>query len=395
MFPLLFLAACAAPHVIDAGDPAELDTFDPAGDAFYSDLADAGWPNVPGQYLVLLADDVDREGLLAQRPEVAPVVAFEGIPAFAARMTFSEAQRLALHPDVIAVEPDWLAFAIGRGGATTACATSSAQTIPAGVSAMGTSSNTGSGVKVAVLDTGIDLDHSDLSVAGNVNEIRSRSSGDDDNGHGTHVAGTIAALSNSAGVVGVAPGASLYAVKVLDRGGSGSYSTVAAGIDWAVLYEMDVVNMSLSGTGYSSTLYAAVSRARDADIVQVVAAGNSGHNLDTSPEYPAAWEGLVLTISALDVSTSTWSFPSWSNYGTAVDVAGPGVNVCSTTMGGGYGQMSGTSMASPHVAGAVAVYLQGVSTATFENVESAIETHVTAVDGESPHTEDLSSITGL
>jgi subtilisin family serine protease len=391
----LALVACAPPEVADAGDPAALDGFADS-DALFSDLADAGYDAVPGRYNVLMDTTVVnapglRADLMANVLGGELVGASEIVPTFTVSMTHDEALELAADPTVLAVEPDWLAFADAR--ATSACASSSAQTLTSGVAAMGHNSagRTGSGVKVAVIDTGIDNTHSDLSVVSLVDETGSRGGGVDDNGHGTHVSGTIAALDNGYGVVGVAPQASLYGVKVLDRRGSGAYSTIAAGIDWAVANGMDVASMSLGGPADSASLHASITAAYAAGVIQVVAAGNDG--ADASTSWPAAYDGEVLTISAWDVGTST--FPSWSNYGAVVDVAAPGVNVCSTAKGGSYALMSGTSMATPHVSGAVAVYLQGNPGATFADVEAAVESNVSALPNTARHTEDLSTVTGL
>lgn len=236
-------------------------------------------------------------------------------------------------------------------------------------------------VDVAVLDTGIDLDHLDLNVVAGVNCLAYTSSwwirnyycaegGDDDNRHGTHVAGTVGALDNSLGVVGVAPGARLHAVKVLDSRGSGPISAVIAGIDWvtANANTIEVANMSLSGTGYSRAERDAIQNAVDNGVAFAVAAGN--HNDDAADYSPAAFDN-VLTVSALadfngrpgggaratcrsDVDDTLANF---SNFGDAIDVAAPGVCIRSTypLEQGGYGTMSGTSMASPHVAGALAL----------------------------------------
>ncbi|MSP56317.1 MAG: hypothetical protein EXR69_12050 [Myxococcales bacterium] len=131
------------------------------------------------------------------------------------------------------------------------------------------------------MDSGI-YSHTDLTIAGFVDKVSGKTANYDDNGHGTHVAGTIAALNNSKGVVGVAPGVSLYGVKVLDRRGSGAYSTIASGVDWAVSNSMDVANMSLGGTTDSATLHASITAAAAADVVLVVAAGNEGVNASTT-----------------------------------------------------------------------------------------------------------------
>lgn len=201
-----------------------------------------------------------------------------------------------------------------------------------------------------VVDTGIDLDHPDL----NVDEARSRDftgsrvGADDENGHGTHVAGTIAAVDNSIGVVGVAAGAPVVAVRVLNRRGSGSYSGIIAGVDYVAgaAAPGDVANMSLGGSA-NTALNAAVEAAAQAGVHMVVAAGNDG--ADSSNYSPASASGTrVYTISAIDRNDN---LTSWSNYGAPVDWAEPGLSIPSTWKDGGYNTISGTSMAAPHAAG--------------------------------------------
>jgi subtilisin family serine protease len=226
---------------------------------------------------------------------------------------------------------------------------------------------------VAIVDTGIDLDHPDLTVAGGTNCLGGTSH-DDNNGHGTHVAGTAAARDNTIGVVGVAPGARLWAVKVLDANGDGSWSSVICGLDWVYAHRdtIDVVNMSLAGFGGDSTcandaLHRAICRNVSASISVVVAAGNDSQN---AANFVPATYGEVVTVSAFadfDGQPGGQSTPncgddrddrfSWfSNYGADVDIAAPGSCVLSTDRGAGLTRMSGTSMAAPHVAGAVALY---------------------------------------
>ena len=213
---------------------------------------------------------------------------------------------------------------------------------------------TGDPVKVAVVDTGIDRTHPDLAgnLKGGYNAISPTVSWTDDNGHGTHVAGTIAAIDNTIGVIGVAPQADLYAVKVLNRRGSGLTSDIIEGIDWAITNDMDVINMSLGSSTYSSTFEAACTRAIEAGVVIVAAAGNSGPG-DATVGYPAKYPG-VIGVSATDSSNVIAYF---SSRGDGVDIAAPGVSIYSTYRGGAYTTMSGTSMASPHVAGVVALIL--------------------------------------
>jgi subtilisin family serine protease len=208
---------------------------------------------------------------------------------------------------------------------------------------------TGAGVKVAVIDTGIDYTHPDLkdNYAGGYNAIVTTMTPMDDQGHGTHVAGTIGAVRNGAGVVGVAPGVRLYGVKVLDSRGSGSYSNVMAGIDWATANGMQVINMSLGGGGYMEAMHKAVKAAKAAGIAVVCAAGNDSSAVNYPARYPES-----IAISASDSADKLASF---SSRGPELAFIAPGVNVYSTRMGGGYRNMSGTSMACPHAAGLAAL----------------------------------------
>lgn len=213
-----------------------------------------------------------------------------------------------------------------------------------------------------VLDTGVDLDHSDLNVdtANSVNCVaafgsRGKDTPDDQNGHGTHVAGTAAAKANGADVVGVAAGAQVVSVRVLDRRGSGTTAEVICGIDWVVDngFAGEVANMSLTGPR-DSALDTAVLNAAGAGILFSLAAGNNGaHASSRSPA--AANHPNIYTVSATD---SGDNFAGFSNYGNPpVDLAGPGVGVLSLKRGGGTETKSGTSMAAPHVAGMLS--LQG------------------------------------
>ena len=206
-----------------------------------------------------------------------------------------------------------------------------------------------------VLDPGIQLDHPDL----NVDVARSRTflgkgGPGDENGHGTHVAGTIAARDNTIGVIGVAPGAPVVAVRVLDRRGSGSVSGVVAGVDYVAQNGRpgDVANMSLGG-GVSTTLDNAVIAAASGGVRFALAAGNERD--DANNHSPARANGPnVYTVSSFAIGDN-WS--SFSNYGNPpVDYAEPGSSIKSTWTGSGYNTISGTSMATPHLAG---ILLQG------------------------------------
>ncbi len=221
------------------------------------------------------------------------------------------------------------------------------------------SASTGASIRVAVLDTGIDTDHPELMgvYAGGYDFINIDDDPEDDNGHGTHCAGIIAAAKDAteAGVVGVAYDVDLFAVKVLNSQGSGSYSQVISGIQWAITNDMDVISMSLSGSSGSDSLKAACDNAKTAGVIIVAAAGNSGKKntaLDTV-QYPAHYDS-VIAVGATDSSDKR---ASWSSTGSALDVVAPGVGIWSTYNDGKYRSFSGTSMACPHVAGTVALML--------------------------------------
>jgi len=241
--------------------------------------------------------------------------------------------------------------------------------------------NAGGGVKVAVLDTGLDLDHPDLvsNIKGGINTINPNKSADDDNGHGSHVAGIIAALDNTVGVLGVAPQAQLYAVKVLNRQGSGFVSDIIEGLQWSIANGMQVINMSFGTSSDVQSLHDAITAAYRSGIVLVAAAGNSGPE-DNTVLYPARYPE-VIAVSATD---TTDTVASWSSRGPEVELAAPGVNIYSTYKGGSYNTLSGTSMASPHVAGTAALVIaSGIADSNgdgFINDEVRVKLQSTADD---------------
>lgn len=306
------------------------------------------------------------------------------VKGLAARLTPAQAARLARDPDVAFVGPDRPVRAVGS------VPLSPGESAPTGVrridAATATTARQASTTSVAVIDTGIDLKHPDLNAVSGTNCVRSGRTTQDDNGHGTHVAGTIAAKNTGAGVVGVAPGTRVVAVKVLDSAGSGTWSQVICGIDWvtknAAALGITVANMSLGGGGANDgncgrtnadALHTAICGSVAAGVTYAVAAGNSGVDLvDFSPaNYPE-----VLAVTAASDSDgrpggvggaptcrsgeADDQFATFSNYATAPSdaartIAAPGVCITSTWPGGGYRTISGTSMASPHVAGSIAL----------------------------------------
>jgi subtilisin len=365
-----------------------------------------GRPDTTGRYLVILRSEsttkavVERQrvrtGLRAERTFSR---AFKG---FAARLDRTQRLALADDPSVLAVVPDEVVEL-------------ASQTIPTGVSRVGARKSTVAGINgvdvrvnadVAIVDTGIQPDHPDLNVVGGYNcSTTNRGAWRDVEGHGTHVAGTVGALDNSIGAVGVAPGVRLYAVKILNDEGFGLLSWYACGLDWILAQRdpkdstrplFESVNMSVAKSGFDDrncghtnkdVLHQAICRIVAGGIPVVVAAGNS--KAASSSYIPAAYDE-VITVSALADTDGKagglggprcWSwggydsddtFADFSNYGYDVDIIAPGKCIWSTLPGGRYGYSSGTSMATPAVAGALALYKASRPKATPADVKTAL-----------------------
>jgi len=271
------------------------------------------------------------------------------VPAIAATIPEPAIPGLLANPHVTHVDPD------GRVWAIDAELDDSwgVKRIGAGIVH---SYNKGTGVKVAIIDSGIDYTHSDLDAnyKGGYDFVNSDVDPMDDNGHGTHVAGSVAAEDNEEGVVGVAPEANLYALKVLGADGGGSYSDVIAALQWAVDNGIQVTNNSYGSPGDpGETVKAAFDKAYTAGVLNVCAAGNSGTPPGKGDNviYPARYESCI-AVAATDQDDSR---ARWSSTGPDLELSAPGVAINSTLLGGGYGEKSGTSMASPHAAGAAAL----------------------------------------
>lgn len=293
---------------------------------------------------------------------------YNTISAIAVTISEKELKKLEKHPNVAYIEEDVkvyviadkLSWGVDRIDADMVWGTDGVPDIDFG-------GNTGAGVKVAIIDTGIDEDHPDLqgNIAGGINyvftsptETLPNDNWDDGHGHGTHVAGIVAAMDNDIGVIGVAPQAQLYAVKVLSDSGAGSMSDVIAGIDWAVANDMDVISMSLGISVPYRSLEEACNNAYNAGVVVVAGAGNDR----SSVIYPAAYDSVI----AVSATTSTDSIATYSNRGPEIELAAPGSSIYSTNKDGGYTLKSGTSMATPHVTGAVALVLNTPITETYD-----------------------------
>jgi subtilisin family serine protease len=332
---------------------------------------------IPDQYIVVLNDptrsrnlplDYDASQALV-RDEVMRIIQDGSLQAdisvervysnalkgFSGKMSAVEVSKLLQDSRVAYIEQDQQVSIMQgnkppKGGGGSAAP----QETPWGITRVGGGANyTGSGVAF-IIDSGIDLDHPDLNVDASLgfnafDKGRDGGAPDDGNGHGTHVAGTIAAINNSVGVIGVAAGAKVVPIKVLDSRGSGSYSGVIAGVDWVGSKGKsgDVANMSLGGP-VSQALDDAVIAAASNGIRFFLAAGNEASDANNSSPSRANCSNCY-TISAMNSSDV---FASFSNFGNPpVDYCAPGVSISSTWKDGGYNTISGTSMASPHAAG--------------------------------------------
>ena len=321
------------------------------------------------------------------------------LKGFAARIPKPILSLLKRDPDVAFIEPDRLVYALQ-------------QELPTGVdriqgdlnSTVITYPDKVAAVNIAILDTGIDLDHPDLNVVQSVNCATffggCNGEGDDGHGHGSHVAGISAARDNDIGVVGMAPGARLWAVRVLDNSASGYLSWIIDGIEWVTAHadEIEVANMSLGWQGYSAAAHTAIQQSVAAGVVYVVAAGNDGQDVygpdetfGTGDDFcPAAYPEVAAISAFIDSDGEPGgygeatgygpddTFAPFTNYsdnvvdneitvtspGAAIDLLCPGVEILSTYKNGGYAVGSGTSMASPHAAGLAALYIAANGRAT-------------------------------
>ena len=397
---------------------------------------------VPGRYIVELKPGASVPAVVAKHAVLPDVVFSDAFRGFAGDIPPGKVGALKLDPSVLSVVEDRV---IGAHARTTAgsggTVTRAAEVLPAGVARIGAIpgviAQTGRGIGVAVVDTGVDFKHPDLVLgAKSFKAIISRNKlqlsegttvGQDDNGHGTHVGGIIAARHDGYDVIGVAPEATLYAVKVLDSAGSGYDSTVIAGLDWVaknaatVVPPIKVVNMSLGrpGTlGDNSSYRNAVKKLRDLGITVVVSAGND-QSKEVSAVVPATYPEViaVASTSAKDgtddigwfIGSDTASYFTTdgafnSTTGIGVTISAPGedqenivsgyiqtVGILSTRLGGGTTRMSGTSMSSPHTTGVVALlYQQAGGAISPETVRSKIMTTASKI-GSAPFNSPTAS----
>jgi subtilisin family serine protease len=365
----------------------------------------AGRPIASGRYIVMLSGDADPTKVLdthrAREGTVADRAFKHALRGFTAHLDKAQRAALLADPTVLAVIPDEVIEV-------------TAQTIPTGVSRVGgrlsglakiNGVDERVNADVAIVDTGIGP-HADLNIAGGYNcSTTDRTRWYDENGHGTHVAGTVGARDNTWGVVGVAPGVRLWAVRILNSSGYGLLSWYVCGLDWILAQRdpndssrpmIEAVNMSVAksgkddgecGTVNSDILHAAICRLHAAGITVAAAAANARRS---AVNYVPAAYNEVITVSALADTDGkpgglggnrcySWgtydrddTFADFSNYGSDIDLIAPGKCIMSTRPGGSYGYSSGTSMAAPHVAGAAALYKSTRPLATPAEVREAL-----------------------
>jgi aqualysin 1 len=338
-------------------------------------LAPGGTPAqsiIPGQYIVVLEEEARDPTAIArehaQRHGAQVLHTYQhALEGYAARIPDHRLDEVLAEERVDYVERD-------------AAVTIAAQTRPWGIDKIdadlsstraGNGTGAVSNVNAYIIDTGIDKRHPDLNAVGHVNFAGGRNT--DCDGHGTHVAGTVAAEDNAGGVVGVAPGVPLTGVKVLGCDGSGSVANVIAGIDWVTANAKNpaIANLSLE-TRASRVLDEAVRISAASGVFYSVAAGNSGRDAcKYSPARAGAGENNGIMTTAM--TNKSDAEPSWSNHGPCVDIWAPGARILSTKNGGGKSTKSGTSMASAHVGGGAALYLSSRTAASPTTVESALE----------------------
>lgn len=315
------------------------------------------------RYIVVFDKQIDKKAVEQVGGQVRH--SYRTIPACSISVPAEAVRGLEKNPHVRSIEPDVEVLIQGQ--------TTDWGIDVIGVPAAWESGLTGEGTKIAVVDTGI-APHEDLNIAGGVSCTLYTSSYFDDNGHGTHVAGIIGAQDNQLGTVGVAPQASLYSVKVIDAGGAGTLSDLIAGIDWSIINDMDIINLSIGTPDDSPALRQIVDEAYSQGLTLVAAAGNDGTvfgNTDTV-KYPANYDS-VIAVGAIDKGINR---ADWSACGSQLEITAPGEAIISTYLNNTYATLSGTSMAAPYVAGIMALLIEAHPDYSNAELRAALDTEV-------------------
>jgi subtilisin len=307
-------------------------------------------------FLITFKDSVDKQLIVKYGGDI--LEEYETLPIVKVKMPTDLANKLSLNESVESIEKD-KNISINKALTDGSSVKIPKQIIPWGVKRVNAdivqkAGFTGDGISVAIIDTGIDINHKDLNVAGGISFVDYTTNYNDDNGHGTHIAGIIGALDNKIGIVGVAPNVDLYSVKVLDNNGNGKYSNVIKGIDWAIKNNIKIISMSIGGTEESKAFEKAAKIAYRQGILLVASAGNYGYFNNDSVTIPAKYNS-VISVGAINSENQRWEF---SSRGKELDLMAPGVDILSTTLGGGYGLNTGSSMAAAYVTGVAALIME-------------------------------------
>lgn len=335
--------------------------------------------NLKRRHIIQFRDYRLFRSFLAASPDILPKEAEYALlpPAGAIRIALANPEPLAPFRQWIWVEPDRRVHVDARGflpatGGPPSSVLNPAQRIPWGVKAIQAPplwrKSRGEGVRIGIVDTGVDFTHADIkpALARGVNLLNRHLPPFDDNGHGTHIAGTIAASNRLSGIRGVAPGAKLFPIKAFDREGSAYVSDIILSIHWCIAHRIDVINMSFGMSTYSPSLHQAVKLAYHRNVTIVASSGNLGKR--GTIDYPARFPHTI----AVGAVNRHFHVTAFSNRSRHVDLYAPGEAVYSTWPGGKYNQLNGTSMAAAHVTGVIALLLAAKPGLTVSRLKSAL-----------------------
>lgn len=311
--------------------------------------------------LILFNGSVDEQLLQHESIEIHHV--YESISAASVTIPTSSIDVLQNKPNVLKVEPDPIVKTMQQVNSWGY----------EKVQAPTANSNgwTGKGVKVGIIDTGVRSNHPDLKIAGGISFVNGTSTFEDDEGHGTHVAGIIGALNNDIGTIGIAPEAEIYAIKSLNKSGIGILSDVIAGVDWAIQNNLDIINLSLTSDQGSSFLKAVLDKAYNNGMLIIAASGNSQTTLPSNTDvlYPARYDS-VIAVGSVDRNYNKSKF---SYFGPSLEFVAPGERIYSTFSQPDYEYQYGTSMAAPFVTGVLALYKQAYPELTNKELRQLVQ----------------------